>query len=231
MATEFQVRCECGGSVAVSEGAAGTRVECPCGRMVAVPSLACLREEAGLPGHRIRARLVIEDMVAQKELPTVTTCGCCGSFTDDIGEVAAECEKAWSDEPGWFTSLFVFLFGGMWAMLLLLQREEREHGGALTLHLPVRMCQGCQRRLRGGFVDTALVVAALALTGAGVAMMLLWTAWGGLLLLGVIVVGAVGRRVRAQRQTHLRSAVSTEPIYKQLLDEYPETTLEFNRTG
>src|SRR5262245_12422632 len=118
---DFQVRCECGGYVVVCEGAAGARMECPCGRTVAVPSLAELREQAGLAAHRGSARFIIENMLAHGELPTMTACARCNGATDDTVAVTAECEKAWGSEPGWITWLFVLLLGGIWALLLLFQ--------------------------------------------------------------------------------------------------------------
>ncbi len=43
---EFSVPCECGQNVTVSEGAAGTEVNCPCGRIIHVPSLGMLRQHS-----------------------------------------------------------------------------------------------------------------------------------------------------------------------------------------
>src|SRR5262245_13542895 len=104
---EFHLRCECGEYVPVSEGAAGARVECPCGRTIVVPSLAELRKKAGLPTPRASAPLVIDHMLAHGELPTMTVCVHCHSPTDETAAVTAECEKAWTNEPsaiGWVVS-------------------------------------------------------------------------------------------------------------------------------
>src|SRR5437870_2392755 len=58
---DVSITCECGARRTVSDGAAGTRFTCACGRAVSVPSLAELRMRAGLsavpvsPESRIRA--------------------------------------------------------------------------------------------------------------------------------------------------------------------------------
>jgi hypothetical protein len=45
---DFNVRCECGIPLLISEGAAGARVPCDCGRTVIIPSLDELRKQAGV---------------------------------------------------------------------------------------------------------------------------------------------------------------------------------------
>ena len=42
---EFLIACECGQSITVSEGKAGSRVQCSCGRLTPVPSLSALRSQ------------------------------------------------------------------------------------------------------------------------------------------------------------------------------------------
>jgi hypothetical protein len=44
----FEVACECGKKLPVTEGMAGSSVSCPCGRSVRVPSLSQLRDQADL---------------------------------------------------------------------------------------------------------------------------------------------------------------------------------------
>jgi hypothetical protein len=38
---EYPIACECGNVLRVSKGAAGTRIACPCGQSVRVPTLRC----------------------------------------------------------------------------------------------------------------------------------------------------------------------------------------------
>src|SRR5262245_9265289 len=180
----FHLRCECGEYVPVSEGAAGAQVPCPCGRTIAVPSLADLRKQAGLPTPRASAALVIDNMLARGQLPTVTLCAHCNSPTDETAEVTAECEKVWTNEPstiGWMVS---YLFLGIWA--LLLQPAAREYGNNLIVHLPVRVCRGCQRRFVGNPAARGLGLLAVLLAAAGILVMILWTAWGAVLLAATV---------------------------------------------
>src|SRR5438445_485531 len=45
---EFQIACDCGKGLAVTEGMAGSSVPCTCGRVVRIPSLRVLKEQATL---------------------------------------------------------------------------------------------------------------------------------------------------------------------------------------
>jgi hypothetical protein len=49
-AGSLSLPCECGRQVALTEGAAGARVQCACGRTLRVPSLSELRRQARLAG-------------------------------------------------------------------------------------------------------------------------------------------------------------------------------------
>ena len=73
----YAVECECGGRVEVAQGAAGTRVACPCGRDV-VPSLSELRRKTGEPayGDAIRA---VQVAVREGRLPEDGACPGCGA--------------------------------------------------------------------------------------------------------------------------------------------------------
>ncbi len=55
----FLVHCECGAPARVSEGSAGAKIPCGCGRTITVPPLHVLRAELGQPpslepGHHHR---------------------------------------------------------------------------------------------------------------------------------------------------------------------------------
>src|SRR5438445_2339300 len=44
----YRLRCTCGAGTEVMAGAAGTRVPCPCGRVLGVPPLSVLRSSEGV---------------------------------------------------------------------------------------------------------------------------------------------------------------------------------------
>jgi hypothetical protein len=61
---DFRINYDCGKSVTVTEGAAGARMLCPCGRTITVPSVKDLRLQAGLPPYNISPELMIEHLLA-----------------------------------------------------------------------------------------------------------------------------------------------------------------------
>jgi hypothetical protein len=192
-----------------------------------VPSLAELRVKAGLPAHYVAAKLLIENMFAQGELPTRRSCARCSGAADATVIITAECEKSWGHDPSPFIWLSALLFTGIWPLLLLfqLQREGRERGDNLILHLPIRMCQSCRRQLPGTAVAWILRVAAFVLIAASILLILLWTGWGALLALGLVVVVAAGRAATIWQQAVMRHLLRNEPLYVELLMDYPDTKL------
>jgi hypothetical protein len=142
---EFRLRCECGNEIVVTEGSAGADVRCDCGRVVAVPGLKQLRLQAGLPAYDPSPELLIEHILAAKELPVEESCVECGAATDQIAEVLVECEEAWIREKGGFNWWLLLLSGGhifSWS-----RKEERAHGYRKAYGLPLRLCSTCQRGL------------------------------------------------------------------------------------
>jgi hypothetical protein len=216
------IRCECGTDVSVSEGAAGTVVPCSCGRAIPVPSLAELKRQSGLSA--VSTALIVEDLLAKQELPTVMTCASCTGASDETVTVTAECEKAWSQKP----SLIAILYFGAWALLPGLLRQEKEYGNNLFLHLRVRICRTCRQRLMHDRLASVLAIVALLFVIAGVAIMVFWTVWGALLFVGAIFPLAMKAILWHRRQTVFKKMLSHEPIYQQLLIDYPDARLVLN---
>jgi hypothetical protein len=227
---DFELRCMCGQQVSVSDGAAGTTVECPCGRAIAVPSLSELRRQAGVPALRVSPALLIAHMLASGELPTVTTCAHCDSPTDQTADVTAECEKVWIRRTGGVSWVIALLLFGVWGLLLRPREgEAKEYGRNLVLHLPVRMCRSCQRQLSHDSLAASLefVAVVLALL-AGLVLFFLWTAWGWSLLAGSLLMWGEARVVRARRRRAIMSLLRREPLYEQLFTDYPDANVVLN---
>ena len=89
---QFTIQCECGESMQVSEGAAGSSRECRCGRTVQVPSSTQLRVLAGLPAQPPNPLADIPLMVAEGALPSLTTCARCNVETADSAVAIVDCE-------------------------------------------------------------------------------------------------------------------------------------------
>jgi hypothetical protein len=185
---EFGVTCECGQTGTVSQGAAGTSVSCPCGRTVPVPSLRELQRLAGVERAQPSPELVVEVMLAKRQLPQERHCVLCEEATDGILCCTAECEKAYVEGgPSWrsqalgffILSLISLVFGWIWLIILGRDKVEREQGKDRIYVLPLRICEECRRHL----TQPEAIIAAML-------------------------------RV---------------PLYKQLLDKYPETTVSVQR--
>jgi hypothetical protein len=222
----FDVRCECGGCVRVSEGAAGARIQCDCGRTVVVPSLDELRKLAGLPPPEPNPVLVIEDMLARGELPTVPTCAHCGGATSDTVIVTAECEKVASCGPNLIMWLFAWWVLGVFA-LLLRETHVAEYGRNLYLHLPVRLCRPCQRRLTSRRLAVGLGLIAVAAGLMGVAAVAAGVVWGLAMMVGSIVPLWLAITAMNRRRAALRNVLARERIYRRLLRKYPDARLLF----
>jgi hypothetical protein len=152
---DFEIRCECGTDVVVSEGAAGARIQCACGRTVTVPSLDELRQNAGLPPTKPSPELAIEHLLATGMLPGTNRCAFCGAATEHRIVVVTECERAWtprSRSSALGSVLGLIVFGWVFLVASLLYREGRnqeEYGRDKVYRLPLPVCTGCQPAVRG----------------------------------------------------------------------------------
>jgi hypothetical protein len=222
---DYQIRCACGGFIVVSEQAAGASLLCSCGRKIDVPSLGALREGAGLPAHQLSARLVIENLLAHGELPGHMACAQCNGATDQSVTITAECEKSWSGEHGWIASIFLILVAGVWS-LLVFQSDGRERGSNVILHLPVRMCRRCRRQLPGTPITALKVYLACIVIACSIIGMFVVNPWIGLLAVPILaLLGIAVKLERKRQQTVIRDFLRQEPLYEQLLKDYPDANL------
>jgi hypothetical protein len=222
---DFHVPCTCGKTLSVSAGQAGLRLTCPCGLIVEVPPLDELRTQAGLPPYESSATLVIADMLAHGELPTLDICANCYRPTEEILKVTVECEKIQGEmwERGsWFVVGFFGLFG--W-LVWLRPREARQHETNLILHLPVRVCRNCRPQLMSDPLTRVFAWLAIGFAVVGLAVMVLWTAWGSLLLAVSLLLWGAKRFALARRQTSLKQLLRQEPNYQKLLETYASAYL------
>jgi hypothetical protein len=143
----FLVRCECGAPTSVSEGSAGAKIPCACGRTIAVPSLHQLRAEIGLsPYPGISPEMAIERLLASGRLPADNLCVGCGKETDQVAQVRAECERAVvRGGISWPTLLMALLFFPIVGIVLLRRREPQEYGRDKIYWLPLALCPDCHQ--------------------------------------------------------------------------------------
>lgn len=224
---DFHVPCVCGATLTVSEGAAGSSRDCSCGRTIAVPSLTDLRLLAGLPPQAPNPVVAIPYLIADGLLPTMTTCAGCNAATEETATVTAECEIASrSSESSWIGVVLLFWIFGVWALLLRLRHGDRpDQGDSKIVHCPLRMCRACQRQTS----RNATVWIWLAVAQAVLAVILLaWSDWGAILLLTAALTVVWEFAARNRQQTALKKLLRQEPIYDQLLEDFPKANVLLN---
>jgi hypothetical protein len=148
---QLHVPCECGEDVPVTEGEAGSRTTCRCGRTLVVPSLRELRRQAGVPGDGLAPDVVIETLLLAGKLPEEEECVLCSKRTAGCVFCYVEFERAVVVDgrpPLWAVIGMVFLFGWIGALLARsARREPREWGKDRSFTLPLRLCKRCQPAL------------------------------------------------------------------------------------
>jgi hypothetical protein len=148
---DFRISCSCGHSITVTEGAAGRAIDCPCGRVIKVPSFKEMRLQAGLPAYNISPEAEIEQMLPAGQLPGSKTCVVCGKETDNSIQVLTECERAWSKHSGGFSWL-TLLVTSLWFPVRVWLWEgvdEQEYGRDKVYSLPLPVCEPCECAVRG----------------------------------------------------------------------------------
>lgn len=137
----------------MNEGSAGATIPCPCGLTLSVPSLSTLRVQAGLPPYDPGPVMLIQHLLSTGRLPGTKLCVVCGHETDQVVKVAAECETSYRTDTGgqsWTMTILGLVFF-LWPALLfnIRRREFTESGRDTVLSLPLALCNGCRRMLRG----------------------------------------------------------------------------------
>jgi hypothetical protein len=148
---QVPIPCDCGESLLVSEGSAGQKVLCRCGRTVTIPSLRELRRLAGAAPPEYPADFVIEQLLLAGRLPEETACVSCEADTDGVLRITVECERArilYARTSPLY--LVLALWSPLLALLAYLTRAGRnepvgESGKDKTYALPVRLCERCRR--------------------------------------------------------------------------------------
>lgn len=233
---EFTLQCNCGNSLTVPEGAAGTQGQCSCGRAIDIPSLTELRVLAGLPPQPPNPAVMIGVYTAEGSLPSRTTCAGCDAATSDVVTITAECEIAshggTMDTGGSSMAVLAFLglFFGMWIVVFRQIRESqekpREHGDSRIVHCPVRICSVCRAELvrNPAWLTWAAVIQVVL--GIGIAMM--WSGWGAVLLASALITWWIELAAQKRQQAELKVLMSQEPIYEQLLSDFPKAKVLLN---
>jgi hypothetical protein len=211
------VICECGAQLPVEEDAAGSTLNCSCGRRVIVPLLAELKaRRVALSAATIERR--IQRMVVAGDLPDTDQCmGCNDGNAAEIVPVVVECERAKVRTSGGFRFL-ILPFVRVWYYEE--QRVEilgRDTAVASPLCLCAR-CQGEKLQLRGWIY--ALIALALAVCCG---LLIFWNYFVAMVLLpfALAVPYVLYRFAWNRRQRSFKTWLRKVPVYGQLLNRYP----------
>jgi hypothetical protein len=215
----FHVDCDCGTRTPVTEGQAGLRLTCSCGRTLLVPSLHELRIQAGLPPFPVSTATQVEELVKAGRLPASKACARCSEPTVAILHAVAACEFLWITTEGWS------VYG-----VVVSEREVSQHGKQVVVPVPLRLCSDCQQAifphpLTGWFRPLAV---ALAILGVALLLILHNTLVG---MAGVVPLAVAALLylapvwVMRKQQRALKRLLRQTPLYDQLLSEYPDAII------
>ena len=151
----FTIDCSCGRKLSVDAGDAGIKLRCTCGNVNTVPSLTELRRAAGLPDYEMSAADKVKQLCATGELPSGDHCARCGCGTLEVLLVGIECERPFG--TGYWETVVKLLFYPLGHLSQQDYRYGESVGRELTVEAPLRMCHGCQEKLRGRFRKRELV--------------------------------------------------------------------------
>src|SRR5437867_2238950 len=110
MQSKFQIGCQCGRQIEVSDRNAGTSIDCECGQSVPVPCLSELRREAGHHPFHTNVAEIVRDAVAREDFLAPHCAGCESNNPERIN-LWVECERPASSELSSLVHLCAFLRG------------------------------------------------------------------------------------------------------------------------
>jgi hypothetical protein len=221
---DFQLDCECGSAVTVTEAAAGREIDCSCGRTIKVPSFGELRQRAGLPANNVSPALMITHLQEKGELYPPADCVWCGAESDDVLHFRVECERQWVKREGGF-SWVLYLVSPIAAIASYSREQTREFGKDTIFLLPVTVCPNCRGRLLAPPQRHIAVIARLLLLLTGLATVFFRALVGAALLAGFVVTWLMARFWRKEPYDPLKGTLRKVPLYAQLLDRYPEAAV------
>ena len=225
---KLHVNCECGAVIPVRKTQAGSDVECGCGRIVEIPSLAELRRAAGLRGIEETIDGKVRRLVREGTLPGAM-CVVCATPSQDVLRLICECERTAFKNQASSDWIVFFLISPMLGLLRLATRRVTynvdQRGHDTVLNTPVRVCHGCYgdayarwslpvlRLLRLGLIFVAVL--------AFFAREPYWLPLLGALVVVIILEAAINRlHQAAMRRLRLRG-----DAYHDLLERFPGTVI------
>src|SRR5262249_46858709 len=115
----------------------------------------------------------------------------------------------------------------VWGALWAFSRRGRERiGDDVTVRVPLRVCRTCRRPLlQDATVPILHLLAFFCLLGATLMYVLVESPFWALVLFLAVLAFVFARLAAHKRLARIRHVWRHVPIYKQLLDEYPDAKL------
>lgn len=221
---DFSIACQCGAQIVVSEGSAGTRMNCNCGRVVEVPSLAKLRSGAGLAPIDVPLEHEIKWLLNSGELPTAE-CVHCGSSVADVIRFRADCETFYVQKSGGLSWASLLLAGG--GLFLWDEEVVNCHGRETVIPVPAPVCYQCQRNLLNVPPTAVLkLVGTLVLMSAICALVFVYWPIAVIAALCGLALRVVATTLQTRHQVCIKTMLSNVPIYKAVFKKYPNAVVE-----
>ena len=145
----YKVQCECGATQKVEATLAGSRLACPCGREIEVPSLSRLKGQVGRSA--MSAEIQIENMLIHGVLPHEKNCLLCKRPTSAVVHCWTTCERPQVKvERSWHDYVKCVITCDLTGLLHAAGRDDADevHGRDLRFRLPLRVCNHCSDQLR-----------------------------------------------------------------------------------
>ncbi len=221
---DYSLRCACGKTLPVTEGLAGAKVSCDCGRELTVPSSLELRTQSGLPAVPPNPLLVVEGMWERGELP-LPQCVVCGHAGAQVIDLAVLCEQSWARTLSHESESSVFL--PWWLRSFSRQVEVVRYGRDRRAVIPATVCVDCKRLIAVNRLPLALRILRNALPVAGVVVGLVEQSWvaATALMAGALPAWGLERFVAARQRNQTRAALLKVPEFAAVLDKYPEAEM------
>jgi hypothetical protein len=146
----YPVSCQCGMRHLVSATEAGSRIRCPCGNSLDVPTLSSLRSSAGETPYPASTIEKIKAMIRDGRLPSGEICPYSGRPVNDTVFFHVQCERSSIEgESNTVASIIFGLIAGIRGARILAEqiRPPREVGRNTLIEIPLRISSDVRKQV------------------------------------------------------------------------------------
>lgn len=223
MQTKFEIACQCGRRIEVSERDAGLSLGCECGQSLTVPRLSELRQQSGHHPFHTNIADIVRDAVDCEDF-LANRCAGCGSDKCQRINLWVECERAASSELSGLVHLCALIL-----RVVIFEDPRDAHGHEKVIRLPLSLCPTCHSQIPNDRFEKPVVQLGMLLLLATV-LCLFFNGPIAFVSAALLAFGGIGccywtRQHQTARQQTLRRYSITIPLYEKLLAEYREAEI------